>query len=173
MENQAIPLSPREELTIPFRQRAAFLWRYLKAYPTMLALGIACLIGRNGVSFAIPLLIRAGINALTATKAESMTTTGQLALAIAAVAVLSSAFQTVARLNVIGMSRQVEYEMRNDFLKHLFRLDASFWGRTRTGDVMALATNDLNSVRMMLGPGMVSFFESMVQLPVAIVVLAS
>jgi ATP-binding cassette subfamily B protein len=96
-----------------------------------------------------------------------------IAVEIVGVAIVSSGFQTVARLNVIGMSRHVEYEMRKDFLRHLFRLDASFWGRTRTGDVMALATNDLNAIRMMLGPGLISFFEAMVQLPVAVIVLAS
>lgn len=96
----------------------------------------------------------------------------EIALAIAGVALVSSGFQTAARLNVIGMSRHVDYEMRKDFLRHIFRLDLSFWSRTRTGDIMALATNDLNAVRMMMGPGLISFFESMVQLPVAVAVLA-
>jgi ATP-binding cassette, subfamily B, multidrug efflux pump len=173
VENISVRTSPCQEPIIPFRQSAAYLWRYLHAYPFMLTLGITCLIGRNGVSFVIPLLIRAGINTLTSAEASNLAATARIALAIAGVAFLSSGFQTVARLNVIGMSRHVEYEMRKAFLKHLFRLDAPFWGRTRTGDVMALATNDLNAVRMMLGPGMIAFFEAIVQLPVAIVVLAS
>ena len=158
---------------VTFRQRAAFLWRYLKAYPVALGCGIVFLICRNGVSFAIPLLIRSGINVLTSRHAVGISPIVHIALGIAGVALLSAAFQALGRLNVIGMSRHIEYEMRKDFLTHLFRLDASFWGRTRTGDVMALATNDLNAIRMMLGPGMISFFECMVQLPVAILVLAS
>ena len=161
------------EAGVPFRQRAAFLWRYLKAYPWALGCGIAFLVGRNGVSFAIPLLIRSGINLLTSHQAVRVSPIAHVAFAMAGVAFLSAVFQALGRLNVIGMSRHIEYEMRKDFLTHLFRLDASFWGRTRTGDVMALATNDLNAVRMMLGPGMISFFECMVQLPVAVLVLAS
>lgn len=163
----------QSEAVVPFRQRAAFLWSYLKAHPLGLGLGIACLIGRNGVAFLIPLLIRSGINLLTASHGGNIAAVVSIALAITGVAILSSGFQTAARLNVIGISRHLEYEMRKDFLTHLFRLDASFWARTRTGDVMALATNDLNAVRMMLGPGMISLFESLVQLPVAVLVLAT
>lgn len=161
----------QDEALVPIRQRWSFVWKYLRAYPRLLVLGVACLIGRNSVAFAIPLLIRAGINNLTLSRGSGLGIV-EIALGIAGVAALSSALQTAARLNVIGMSRHVEYEMRKDFLKHLFRLDASFWARTRTGDIMALATNDLNAVRMMLGPGLISFFESMVQLPVAVAVLA-
>ncbi len=163
----------QDEAIVPLQIRSRFVWNYLKAYPRLLILGVICLIGRNGVAFAIPLLIRAGINILTSSRGSADTAMSWIAIEIVGVATLSSAFQTMARLNVIGMSRHVEYEMRKDFLRHLFRLDASFWGRTRTGDIMALATNDLNAVRMMLGPGLISFFEAMVQLPVAVVVLAS
>jgi ATP-binding cassette, subfamily B, multidrug efflux pump len=161
----------QDEAVVPIRRRWIFVWRYLRAHPRLLICGIICLVGRNGVAFLIPLLIRAGIDTLTSTRG-SETEIVEIALAIAAVALLSSAFQTAARLHVIGMSRHIDYEMRKHFLRHLFRLDASFWARTRTGDIMALATNDLNAVRMMLGPGLISFFESMVQLPVAVAVLA-
>jgi ATP-binding cassette subfamily B multidrug efflux pump len=167
----------QDEAIVPFQQRFAFVWAYLKVHPRALAFGILSMIGRDGVAFAIPLLIRSGINTLTKaqgdTQGSAQATIAWIGLAIVAVAIPRSGFQTLARLNLIGTSRNVEYAMRRDLLQHLFRLDASFWGRTRTGDVMASATNDLNAVRMMLGPGLSSFFESLVSLPVAIVVLAS
>lgn len=158
---------------VSFRQRFAFVWRYLRVYPRALVFGILSMIGRDGVAFAIPLLIRAGIDTLTGSRGNSQAEIVWIGLAIVGVAIPRSGFQTLARLNLIGTSRNVEYSMRRDLLKHLFRLDASFWGRTRTGDIMASATNDLNAVRMMLGPGLSSLFESLVALPVAIVVLAS
>lgn len=174
--DKSVPIQPtqpfvQDEGVVPMSRRWAFVRRYLRAHSRLLGMGIACLIGRNGVAFAIPLLIRAGINTLTSSR-ESWAKIVEIALAIAGVALVSSAFQTAARLNVIGMSRHIDYEMRKDFLRHLFRLDASFWARTRTGDIMALATNDLNAVRMMMGPGLISLFESMVQVPVAVAVLA-
>jgi ATP-binding cassette subfamily B protein len=163
----------QDEAFVPFRQRFAFVWAYLREYPRALLIGIAGMIGRDGVAFVIPLLIRSGINTLTGARGSAHESIVWIGLAIVGVAIPRSAFQTVARLNLIGTSRNVEYSMRRDLLQHLFRLDATFWGHTRTGDVMASATNDLNAVRMMLGPGFTSLLESLVSLPVAIVVLGS
>ena len=165
----------QNEARVPFRRRAAFVWSYLKVHPRSFALGVLSMTGRDGIAFAIPLLIRSGIRTLTTarTNPHAQADIVWIGLAIVAVAIPRSGFQTLARLNLIGTSRSVEYAMRKDLLRHLFRLDASFWGHTRTGDVMASATNDLNAVRMMLGPGLTSMFESMIAIPVAIAVLAS
>ena len=54
---------------------------------------------------------------------------------------------------LIGISREIEFDLRNRLFLHLESLDAGFYQRTRTGDIMARATNDLNAVRMLLGPG--------------------
>ncbi|MBV8205492.1 MAG: ABC transporter ATP-binding protein [Acidobacteria bacterium] len=61
-------------------------------------------------------------------------------------------FQFLTRWVVIGISREIEFDMRNDLFANLERLSYSFYQRTRTGDIMARATNDLNAVRMLLGP---------------------
>jgi ATP-binding cassette subfamily B multidrug efflux pump len=161
------------EASVPLRRRLAFVWSYLKVHPWPFVLGVAGMVGRDGIGFAIPLLIRSAINNLTGRSGHIQESILWIGLAIVGVAIPRSAFQTIARLNLIGTARSVEYAMRKDLLQHLFRLDASFWGRTRTGDVMAAATNDLNAVRMMLGPGITSLLESLVALPVAILVLGS
>jgi ATP-binding cassette, subfamily B, multidrug efflux pump len=54
---------------------------------------------------------------------------------------------------LIGVSREIEYDLRNDMLARLVRLEPEFYVRNRTGDLMSRATNDLNAVRMVLGPG--------------------
>src|SRR5205085_1935451 len=61
-------------------------------------------------------------------------------------------FQYLTRKIMIGVSRDIEFDLRNDLFRHLEGLSYSFYQRTRTGDVMARATNDLNAVRMLLGP---------------------
>src|SRR5207248_249830 len=61
-------------------------------------------------------------------------------------------FQYLTRWIVIGVSREIEFDLRNDLFKHLEKLSYSYYQRTRTGDIMARATNDLNAVRMLLGP---------------------
>jgi ATP-binding cassette subfamily B protein len=161
----------QDEAVVPFHQRFAYVWGYLKNYPVALTVGVLSSIGREAVNPAVALLIRAGINALAKPHGSGRDGIIWIGLAIVAVAIPRSAFQTLSRLNLIGTSRNVEYAMRRDLLQHLFRLDASFWGRTRSGNVMALATNDLNAVRMMTGPGLANLAETVISLPVAIVVL--
>jgi ATP-binding cassette subfamily B protein len=69
-----------------------------------------------------------------------------------AVAATKSIFQFLTRWILIGISREIEFDLRNDLFQHLERLSYSYYQRTRTGDIMARATNDLNAVRMLLGP---------------------
>ena len=74
------------------------------------------------------------------------------ALLIIAIALIKGIFQFLTRWVVIGISRDIEFDLRNDLFAHLERLSHSYYQRNRTGDIMARATNDLNAVRMLLGP---------------------
>src|SRR5262249_40578641 len=65
-------------------------------------------------------------------------------------------------------SRDIEFDLRNDLFARLVLLDQSFYRRTRTGDVLARATNDMNAVRMMLGPGIMYWFETSLTLVLAV-----
>jgi ATP-binding cassette subfamily B protein len=78
---------------------------------------------------------------------------GMLALLLLLVSATKAIFQFLIRWGLIGISREIEFDLRNDLFKHLEGLSHSFYQRTRTGDIMAKATNDLNAVRMLLGPG--------------------
>jgi ATP-binding cassette subfamily B multidrug efflux pump len=69
-----------------------------------------------------------------------------------AIAFFAGVFRYFMRRLVIGISRRIEYDLRNDLFAHLQRLPASYYQSQRTGDLMARATNDLSAVRMMLGP---------------------
>jgi ATP-binding cassette subfamily B protein len=75
------------------------------------------------------------------------------ALLLIAVPLAKGIFQFLTRWVLIGISREIEFDLRNDLFEHLEGLSYSFYQRTRTGDIMARATNDLNAVRMLLGPG--------------------
>lgn len=67
--------------------------------------------------------------------------------------IVKGIFSYWTRWILIGMSRDIEYDLRNDVLQKLLALDPEFYARNRTGDLMSRATNDLNAVRMVLGPG--------------------
>lgn len=81
----------------------------------------------------------------------------ELALFFAAIvgfALVSAVFRFYQRWILIGISRKVEYDLRNDLFGHLLRLPPAYFDRMTTGDIIARATNDLNQVRSMLGPGL-------------------
>ena len=66
---------------------------------------------------------------------------------------LEGLFRYQMRMVLIGISREIEYELRNDLFAHLTRLSARYYQSHRIGDLMSRATNDLSAVRMVLGPG--------------------
>src|SRR6267154_2628193 len=72
--------------------------------------------------------------------------------AIIAIAGAKGIFQFLTRWILIGISRDIEFDLRNDLFKHLEALSYDFYQRTRVGDIMARATNDLSAVRNLLGP---------------------
>jgi ATP-binding cassette subfamily B multidrug efflux pump len=123
---------------------------YLKRYRIGLIWGSMCVLLTNGIAVQFPQVLRHAINDL-----HSGVTSQKLlkyALAIIAVFVAKGIFQFLTRWIVIGISRDIEFDLRNDLFAHLERLSHSYYQRNRTGDIMARATNDLNAVRNLLGP---------------------
>jgi ATP-binding cassette, subfamily B, multidrug efflux pump len=123
---------------------------YFKKYRWGFALGGLCVLLNNGIWILFPLVIRQAFDALNQGVTRHKLVT--YALLILAVAGAKGIFQFLTRWIVIGISRNVEFDMRNDLFRHLERLSLSYYQRTRTGDIMARCTNDLNAVRMLLGP---------------------
>ena len=72
---------------------------------------------------------------------------------ILGIAIVEGFFRFWMRRILIGVSRLIEYDLRNDFLEHIQRMSLSFLQSRSTGDIMSRATNDLNAVRSVLGPG--------------------
>jgi len=126
------------------------LFPYLRKYRLSYLFGAVCILLNNGIWILFPQVIRRAIDDL-----HGGVTRHKLliyALLLLAVAGFKGIFQFLTRWIVIGVSREIEFDLRNDFFRHLEGLSYSFYQRTRTGDIMARATNDLNAVRMLLGP---------------------
>ena len=123
---------------------------YLKRYRSGLIWGGLCVLFNNGVWILFPQVLRRAINDLHSgvTRHKLLT----YSLLIVAIALIKGIFQFLTRWVVIGISRDIEFDLRNDLFAHLERLSYSYYQRNRTGDIMARATNDLNAVRMLLGP---------------------
>jgi len=126
------------------------LYPYLKRYRRGLILGALCVLLTNGISVQFPRVVQHAVDDLT--KAVTSNKLEMYALLVIGVFVAKGIFQFLTRWIVIGISRDIEFDLRNDLFAHLERLSYSYYQRNRTGDIMAKATNDLNAVRMLLGP---------------------
>jgi ATP-binding cassette subfamily B protein len=90
-----------------------------------------------------------------------------------AIAAAKAVFQYLTRWILIGVSREIEFDLRNDLFAHLEQLSYSYYQRTRTGDIMARMTNDLNAVRMLVGPGIMYTANTIVFTAVSLVFMLS
>jgi len=126
------------------------LYPYLKKYRWGYVLCTISVFLHNGIWILFPQVIRRAVNDLHTGITEHKLLVYSLLLV--AVAATKGIFQFLTRWVVIGISREIEFDLRNDLFRHLEQLSYSFYQRTRTGDIMARATNDLNAVRMLLGP---------------------
>src|SRR6202142_3003441 len=123
---------------------------YFKKYRRSYVVGAICVFLMNGTWILFPLVIRQAVDDLHLGITRHKLVT--YALLLLAVAATKGIFQFLTRWIVIGVSREIEFDLRNDLFRHLECLSYSYYQRTRTGDIMARATNDLNAVRMLLGP---------------------
>src|SRR5664279_5814617 len=127
------------------------LFPYLRKYRATFWIGALCVFCNNGVWILFPLVIRRAIDDLNqGVTRHKLFTYSAMLLAVAGVKAI---FQYLTRWILIGVSREIEFDLRNDLFTRLERLSYSFYQRTRTGDIMARMTNDLNAVRMLVGPG--------------------
>ena len=123
---------------------------YVKRYRWAYLFGTACVFLHNGIWVLFPLVLGKASDDLN----EGVTQHKLLIYAglLLAIAVSKGIFQFLTRWVVIGVSRDIEFDLRNDLFARLEGLSYSYYQRHRTGDIMARATNDLNAVRMLLGP---------------------
>jgi ATP-binding cassette subfamily B protein len=126
------------------------LFPYLAKYRTALLLGTVCVFANNGIWILFPQVLRRAIDDLTRGVMRHRLLTYALLLVL--VAAGKGIFQFLTRWILIGVSRDIEFDLRNDLFRHLETLPFSYYQKHRTGDIMARATNDLNAVRMLLGP---------------------
>ncbi|HEX6053775.1 MAG TPA: ABC transporter ATP-binding protein [Gemmatimonadaceae bacterium] len=123
---------------------------YYRPYRWQVTIGLALVVLSSALSSVTPWLLRLAIDAIGADGPVLRIWT--LAGAMVGVAVVAGVFRYGMRELINGLSRRIEYDLRNDLFSHLMTLDAGFFARMRTGDIMARLTNDLSAVRQAAGP---------------------
>jgi len=124
--------------------------RYFRPYKKSLITGIFCILASVMIGLLVPLIVGHAIDELR--KDLTWWKLTRYALATFGLSLLSGIFLFLQRRILIGMSRDVEYDLRQDFYAHLVDQPLSFYQNNRTGDLMARATNDLAAVRQLAGP---------------------
>ena len=144
---------------------------YVLRYRLRLTLGLACVFGTASVSLLSPWVLKYAIDDLSTM--VTRVKLAQYAGALLGIAVVGGCFRFLSRRVIVGISREIEYDLRNDFYAHLQRLSVSYFQSVRTGDIMSRATNDLSAVRMMVGPAIMYSASTLIVFVVAIVMMLS
>lgn len=123
---------------------------YYKPYRRDLWLGLLLTVLSSALASVPPWFVRAGVDGMRA--GAPLSRILQLAAAIIGVTVVAGWMRYGMREMLNGLSRRIEYDLRNDLFGRLAHLDATFYGRNRIGDLMARLTNDIGAVRQASGP---------------------
>ena len=150
-----------------FRRLLPFALRYRRQF----ILGLICVVLSSTFQLLAPWVLRFAIDDLTlgVTRQKLITYAGL----ILGVACIRAIFQFLMRRIIIGASREIEYDIRNAFFTRLQQMPLGYYQARRTGDLMSRATNDLNAVRMMIGPAVMYSASTILVFAVAIVLMMS
>ena len=142
---------------------------YVLRYRTAFVQGLVCSIVTTSITLASPKILQYAVDDLTrgVTRAKLL----QYGSLLLAIGLLAGVFRFFMRRILIGASRDIEYDMRNDFFAHLQTLPLSYFQAHRTGDLMSRATNDLNAVRMMIGPSIMYSANTLLTFVVALTLM--
>ncbi len=132
---------------------------YFRENRWLIAMGLVCLILADSGQLYIPRIIKLAVDDLTALRAD-FRSLGGYALSITVAALFIALFRYGWRRCLIGTSRLIEEKLRDRFFTHIQALSASYFSKISVGDLMAHATNDITSVRMATGMGMVALMDA-------------
>lgn len=174
-----------------YSKPSKFIFHYLSHYKAALFIGLVCVCFTVFFQLYGPWILRYAIDYIEGApgatdnliyKALSTKLAGSgdvdkidmilgYSILIVVVTILGGTFRFLMRYILIGASRKIEVEIRNDYFGHLLKLPPSFYDRQQTGDLMARGTNDLDAVRSMLGPGIMHLFSTVLVAAFAVVLM--
>jgi ATP-binding cassette subfamily B protein len=147
------------------------LFGYLTRYRRSFLLGFGCVVITTVIQLTAPWVLKYAIDDLH--DAVTLEKVRLYAGALLGLSAIGGFFRFLMRRIIIGASREFEYDLRNDFFAALQRMHLGYFQRTRTGDLMSRATNDLSAVRMMIGPAVMYTATTSLTFIIAIVLMAS
>lgn len=147
------------------------LKKYFVRYKNKLILGFIFIILSNLGTVYVPMLMKDSIDALQTNATNSMLL--QYGLMIVGASLFAGIFRFMIRQTIIVVSREIEFDLRGDFWKHIQLLPMRYFQNTSTGNIMAHATNDINAVRMFIGPAVMYSIDTSVRLIMVLILMLS
>ncbi len=138
------------------------LWNYILRYRQRYILGSLCLLATASMVMAIPALTQRAVDAIASegAAADRLDSVAWYAGAIIALALAQALVRTFSRALIFNTGRDVEYDLRGDLFDHLATLHQGYYQNQRTGDLMSRMVNDIGAIRLLLGPGVLTFINT-------------
>ncbi len=123
----------------------------------------------NAATVYLPILLKDAVNLLqTKTTTETLFHYGVM---IVGTSLFAGVFRFLIRQSIIVVSREIEYDLRGDFWQHIQNLPTRYFRDTATGNIMAHATNDINAVRMFIGPAVMYSIDTVIRFSLVIIIM--
>ena len=147
------------------------LKKYFIKYKAKLYWGMLFILISNAMTVYLPILLKDSINEL-----QQNTTTDILlrySALIVGTSVIAGIFRYLIRQTIIVVSREIEYDLRGDFWEHIQKLPLRYFQNNSTGNIMSHATNDINAVRMFIGPAVMYSIDTSIRLIIVVTIMIS
>lgn len=151
--------------------KLSYLNKYFLRYKKKLALGFAFILISNAAQVFIPIFLRDGIDAIQ--KQVSYDKLFEYGLYILIAAIIAGIFRYLIRQTIIVVSREIEFDLRQDFWSHIQKLSHRYFQNTSTGNIMAHATNDISAVRMYVGPAVMYSVDTVSKFVIIIAIMVT
>jgi len=148
-----------------------YLNKYFLRYKKKLALGIVFILISNIAQVFIPIFLKEGIDGIQ--QNVSYSKLFEYGLLIVAAALIAGIFRFLIRQTIIVVSREIEYDLRQDFWAHIQKLPYRYFQNNSTGNIMAHATNDISAVRMYVGPAVMYSVDTISKFLIIIAIIVS
>ena len=147
----------------------SYLNKYFLRYKTKLSLGVVFILVSNAAQVFIPIFLREGIDSIQ--QEVNYDKLFQYGLMIFGAAVIAGFFRFLIRQTIIVVSREIEYDLRQDFWAHIQSLSYRYFQNNSTGNIMAHATNDISAVRMYVGPAVMYSIDTISKFAIIITIM--
>lgn len=147
------------------------LKKYFVKYKTKLFWGMLFILISNAGTVYLPILLKDAINDLRNNVSNQQLL--KYALLIVGTSIVAGIFRYLIRQTIIVVSREIEYDLRGDFWEHIQKLPLRYFQNNSTGNIMSHATNDINAVRMFIGPAVMYSIDTMIRLIIVVTIMIS